>query len=91
MKRYSDLEVDLLIDEISAAALEAIEREAAALQAELAMKREMERWRMEAETYMQEIANTKRLGIKNTVLTALIGVLGGMAIGVCGSLLLGGR
>jgi hypothetical protein len=43
MKLWSDLEVETLIDEISEAALAAVEREAAAL-------REAQQWRIEAET-----------------------------------------
>ncbi|MDR2728889.1 MAG: hypothetical protein LBB56_07130, partial [Chitinispirillales bacterium] len=64
MKLYSDLEVDILIDDISEAAYEAIEQAAAeasraaalaALEREGAAIREAQRWRLEAELRQQAI------------------------------------
>ena len=97
MKRYSDYEIDLLIDDLTEAALEAIEqaageaakaavlsmveREAEALQAELAMRRDMELWRMEAEAYKQEIVKTKRNGIRNAIIVGLSCFIGGSILG----------
>ena len=95
MKLWSDLEVELLIDEISEAAIEAIEqaaaeaaraaalasieREALLLQAEALALREAQRWKLEAET-------ARRNGIKNAILAGVIFFVGGLAVGVCGTL-----
>ena len=96
MRFWSDLEVELLIDEISEAALEAIEQAAgeaaraavlAMLEREAAALRESQHWRLEAEMNLQAI----QAGRKNTVLAVLIGVLGGLAVGVGGTLIIGGR
>ena len=100
MKRYSDLEVDILIDDISVAAYEAIEQAAAeaaraaalaALEREAAALREMQRWRIEAEIRQQTITENKKAGRKNTLLAAVIGILGGLAVGIGGTLIIGGR
>jgi len=98
MRLYSGSEIDLLIDEISEAAYEAIEqaageaaraaflasleREALLLQARAQQQREAERWRIEAENNLLAIKAAKRTGVKNTVLGVAIGVLGGLAVGV---------
>ena len=103
-KRYSDLEVEVLIDDISEAAYEAIEQAAAeavrasalaALEREATLLREAAhqqaealRWRQEAELRQQVITETKRAGRKNTLLAAVIGVLGGLALGVGGMMLM---
>jgi len=100
MRFWSDLEVELLIDEISEAALEAIEQAAgeaaraavlAMLEREAAALRESQHWRLEAEMNLQAIQAAKQAGRKNTVLAVLIGVLGGLAVGVGGTLIIGGR
>ena len=100
MRFYSDSEIDLLIDDISEIAKKAIERAAAeaaraaalaAVEREAAALREAERWRMQAEFNLREIEAAKKTGRKNTLLAALIGVLGGLAIGVTGTLIIGGR
>ena len=103
---YSDLEIDYLaeldtlIDEISEAALEAIEQAAgeaaraavlSMLERELIALGEANRWRMEAEANLQAIALTKQAGRKNIVLGVVIGILGGLALGVGGTLIIGGR
>ena len=99
MKFWSDLEVDTLIDEISEAAHEAIEQAAgeaaraaalAALEREAVLVRELQRWRVEAEIRQQTIAETKKAGVKNTVLAAVICLIGGLAVGVGGTLIIGG-
>ena len=81
---YSDLEIELLIDEISEAALEAIEQaeaeaaRAAALAAverEAGALREAERWRLEAET-------ARKNGIRNMIITGLACLLGGFVAGI---------
>jgi len=83
-KYYSDLEVDLLIGELTEAALEAIEQAAgeaaraafmASLEREAAALREAQRWRFEAETVRQA-------GIKNSFLVGAICFVGGLAVGV---------
>jgi DNA-binding transcriptional MerR regulator len=103
---YSDSEVeclaelDRLIDEISGAALEAIERasaeaaraaalaalerEALLLQAKALALREAQRWQLEAEA-------ARRNGRKNAVIAGLVCCLGGLAVGVGGTLIIGGR
>ena len=100
MRLYSDFEIDLLIDDLSAAAKEAIEkvaaesakaaalasveREAALLQEKAAAMREVQRWRNEAETAKKDM---KKIGFY----TMVIGLIGGLALGVGGSLIIGGR
>ena len=100
MRFWSDLEVELLIDEISDAALEAIEQAAGEaakaavltmLEREAAALREAQRWRLESEMLSQEITQTKRTGRKNTVIGVLIGIFGGLVVGVTGTLIIGGR
>jgi hypothetical protein len=107
MRLYSDLEINLLIDEISEAALEAIEqaageaakavvltvieREAAAMREAAKQQAEALRWRLEAEASYKEIAKTKRTGIKNAIITGAVCLLGGLAIGAGGAFMLGGR
>ena len=97
MKRYSDSEVDFLIDEISEAAIEAIEKAAAeaaraaalaSFERELTAIREAQRWRVEAEANLQAIAEAKNAGKKNTVIAVLIGVLGGLIVGGIGGAML---
>ena len=100
MKRYSDYEIDILIDDLTEAAIEAIERaaveaaraavlasverEATLLQEKAAAIREASRWRNEAETAKKDM---KKIGFY----TMVIGLIGGLALGVGGSLIIGGR
>ena len=97
---YSGSEVDLLIGEISVAAYEAIEQAAgeaaraaflASVEREAAALREAERWRLEAEANLLAIKAAKRKGVKNTILGVAIGILGGLAVGIGGTLIIGGR
>jgi len=97
-KLYSDYEIEILIDDLTEAALDAIEqaageaakaavlsmveREAVALQAELAMRREMERWKMEAEVNKQEIIKTKSNGIRNAIIVGLVCLGSGFITGI---------
>jgi hypothetical protein len=92
--------VDILIDDLSLAAYEAIETAAAeaaraaalaALEREVAAIREAQHWRIEAEIRQQTIAETQKAGRKYTLLAALFGILGGLAVGVGGTLIIGGR
>ena len=95
MRRYSDLEIDTLIDDISEAAHEAIEIAAAeaaraaalaALEREAAALREAARWRVEAELRQQAAAEAKKAGRKNAVIAALAGILCGLAAGIGGTM-----
>jgi hypothetical protein len=92
--------VDLLIGEISEAAYEAIEQAAgeaaraaflASVEREAAALCEAERWRLEAEANLLAMKAAKRNGIKNTILGVAIGILGGLAVGIGGTLIIGGR
>jgi len=96
-KRYSDFEIDLLIDDLTGAAIEAIERaaaeaakaaalasierEAALLQEKAAAMREAQRWRMEAETIRKDMS-------KAGLIAGIVGLLGGLTLGISGALLL---
>ena len=104
---YSDLEVNELIDEVSQAALEAIEqaageaakaaviasleREAAALREAARQQADAARWRIEAELKQKVITETKKEGTKNAVITGLICFLGGLAVGIGGTLAIRGN
>ena len=97
MRYWSDLEIDLLIEEISEAAYEAmeqaaseaaraailasLEREAAALRELGHQQAEALRWRVEAELQQQAAIQARQAGRKNTLLAALIGIFGGLVIG----------
>jgi hypothetical protein len=61
-----------------------VEREAILL-------RETQRLRNETEVLAQEIKQEKRNGIKNTVLGIVFGILGGLAVGVGGTIIIGSR
>ena len=104
MRRYSDSEVDLLIDDLTEAALEAIEqaageaakaaalamleREATALREAAKQHDEAQRWRLEAEANLQAITEAKKAGRKNAIIAGLVCFLGGLFIGVSGTLLI---
>ena len=84
MKFWSDLEVELLIDEISEAALEAIEQAAgeaaraavlAMLEREAAALRQAQMLRIEAE-------QMRKTGVRNAVITGLVCFVGGLVTGV---------
>ena len=100
-KRYSDLEVDcpaaldLLIDELTEAAHEAIEQAAgeaaraaalAALEREVVLSREVYRWKTEAETHKKALGDMKKAGRKNAIIAGLACFLGGLALGVSGTI-----
>jgi len=100
MRLYSDYEIDILIDDITEAALEAIEQAAgeaakaaalSMLEREAAALREASRWRIEADKNLLEIQAVKKEGRKNILLAAVIGILGGLVLGVSGTLIIGGR
>jgi len=88
----------LLIEEIREAAHEAIEQAAgeaaraaflASVEREAAALREAQRWRVEAHNNFLEIQAAKTAGRKNTLLAVAIGILGGLVIGVSGTLIIG--
>jgi amino acid transporter len=61
-----------------------VEREAALLQ-------ETQRWRLEANTLSQGLSQVRQAQRKNVLLAVLISTLGGLALGVGGTLIIGGR
>jgi hypothetical protein len=100
MRLFSESEVDLRRDDITTAAVEAIEqaaaeaakaaaiagieREGILVQERAAAVREANHWKTEFKT-------AKGRGVKNMVITGVVCLLGGLAIGIGGGLLLGGR
>ena len=94
--------MDLLIEELSTAAYEAIEqaageaakaaflvsleREAAAYREAANQQAEATRWRLEAENRQQAFAKEKKAMWKRVLYAALIGVLCGLAVGIGGTL-----
>jgi hypothetical protein len=99
MRLYTDLEVDILIDDISQAAYEAIEQAAgeaakaailAGLERETTAIREAQHWRLEAELRQKTITETKKAGVKNAVITGLVCFVSGLAVGAGGVIIIGG-
>ena len=106
-RQYSDYEIDLLIDalteaaheEIQKAAAEAakeavlsvIEREAAAMREATLQQAEALRWRLEAELQLKAVKEAKKAAIKNAIIAGAACLLSGLAIGICGTIYLGGR
>jgi len=104
---YSEYEIDLLIEalteaaheEIQKAAAEAakeavlsvIEREAAAMREATLQQAEALRWRLEAERQMKAVKEAKRAGIKNAIIAGAACLLSGLVLGVGGTIILGGR
>jgi hypothetical protein len=100
MRLFSESEVDLLIDDLTGAAVEAIEqaaaeaakaaavagseREGVLVQERAAALREAKYWKTESRA-------AKGRGVKNMVITGVVCLLGGLAIGIGGGLMLGGR
>jgi len=106
-RQYSEYEIDLLIDalteaaheEIQKAAAEAakeavlsvIEREAAAMREATLQQAEALRWRLEAELQLKAVKEAKRVGIKNAVIAGAVCLFGGLVVGISGTIYLGGR
>jgi hypothetical protein len=104
---YSEYEIDLLIDALTEAAheeiqkvaaeaakeavLSVIEREAAAIREATLQQAEALRWRLEAELQLKAVKEAKRIGIKNAIITGAACLLSGLVIGVSGTIILGGR
>ena len=83
--------MDILIDDISFAAYEAIEQAAAeaaraaalaALNREAAAIREAHKWRTEAEKKEMEVKAVKRTGVKNAVIAGAVCLFCGFAVGI---------
>jgi nucleoid DNA-binding protein len=107
MRLYNEYEIDLLIDalteaaheEIQKAAAEAakeavlsvIEREAVAMREATLQQAEALRWRLETERQIKAVKEAKRIGIKNAIISGAACLLSGLAIGICGTIYLGGR
>jgi len=99
--------VDTLIEELTEAALEAIEqaaaeaakamalsmleREAAAMREATLQQAEALRWRLEAERQIKAVKDAKRVGIKNAIIAGAVCLLGGLVIGISGTIYFGGR
>jgi hypothetical protein len=97
---YSDLEVNELIDEVSQAALEAIEEAAgeaakaavlSVIEREAEALREAQKWRTQAEINAMAVKEAKKNGTKKTIITGLVCLLGGLVLGVGGTLIIGGK
>ena len=100
MRFYSDSEIDLLIEEITEAAHEAIEQAAgeaaraaviSMLEREVEAYREAQRWRLEAEANLLAITQAKKAGVKNAILAGAICIVTGFVLGAGGTLIIGGR
>jgi hypothetical protein len=83
-------ELDTLIEELTVAAIEAIEQAAAeaakaatlaAAEREAVLLGEVQHWRFEANMRLEAIAEAKKAGVRNTVLGTVIGVLVGLVAG----------
>ena len=92
---YSDSEIDLLIDDLTVAALEAIEQAAgeaaraaflASLEREAAAMREAARQQAEALRWQNEAEIIRKAGIKNNILVGVICFVGGLFVGVAGTI-----
>ena len=93
MKRYSELEVDTLIEDLTGAAHEAIEQaaaEAAKSVALASLEREAAAIR-EAQRLQGENSRLKQSRVKTAVITGVICFFGGLAVGAGGVLIIGGR
>ena len=91
MRYYSDLEVELLIDDLTVIALEAIEQAAGeaaraaflqSLEREAEAMREAARQQAEAQRLRSEAEILRRAGIRNAVITGIVCFLGGLVIGI---------
>ncbi|WP_461257725.1 ABC transporter permease [Treponema sp. R80B11-R83G3] len=80
-----------MIDEVSAAALEAIEKAAgeaakaavlSVIEREAAALHEAEKWRIQADINALKVKETKKAGIQFSIITGLVCLLGGFAVGL---------
>ncbi|GHU77986.1 hypothetical protein FACS189462_1380 [Spirochaetia bacterium] len=92
MRQFSELEVDTLIEDLTAAAEEAIEKaaaEAAKAAALASIDAQAKAW-AEAQHWQGEYTEAKRQGIKNAVIAGVICFFSGLAIGAGGVLIIQG-
>jgi hypothetical protein len=92
MKRYSELEVDTLIEDLTGAAHEAIEQaaaEAARAAALASLEREAAAMR-EAQRLQGENSRLKKSRVKTAIVTGVICFFGGLAVGAGGIAILQG-
>jgi len=94
---YSDLEVELLIDDLTVIALEAIEQAAGeaaraaflqSLEREAEAMREASRQQAEVQRLRSETEILRRAGIRNNVLIGVLCFIGGLAVGAVGTILI---
>jgi hypothetical protein len=92
MRRYSELEIDTLIEDLSEAAKEAIDQaaaEAARAAALASLDREMAAL-SEAQRLQGENSRLKQSRVKTAVITGVVCFFGGLAIGAGGIAILQG-
>ena len=94
---YTDSEVDLLIDAISEAALEAIEQAAgeaakaavlSMVEREVALLKAQAALQKDVDTLKNEMRLAKKAGFRNTLIAGLACFLGGLVIGAVGTILI---
>jgi hypothetical protein len=93
MRQYSELEVDVLIEDLSEAAKEAIEQaagEAARAAALASLNREMAAM-AEAQRLQGENGRLKQSRVKTAVITGVVCFFGGLAVGAGTTAILAGR
>ena len=93
MKRYSEYEMDTLIEDLTGAAHEAIEKaaaEAARAAALASLERELAAV-SEAQRLQGANSRLKQSRVKTAIVTGVICFFGGLAIGAGGVLIIGGR
>jgi hypothetical protein len=93
MKRYSEFEVDTLIEDLSEAAKEAIDQaagEAARAAALASLDREMAAM-AEAQRLQSESSRLKQSRVKTAVVTGVVCFFGGLAIGAGTTAIFAGR
>ena len=97
MRFYSDSEIELLIEDLTEAALEAIEQAAAeaaraayleGVEREAEVLRETARHQAEALRFRNEAEQLRRAGIRNGILIGVLSFIGGVLIGVTGTLII---
>ena len=92
-RQYSESEVDTLIEDLTGAAHEAIEQaaaEAARAVALATLERELAAV-SEAQRLQSENGRLKQSRVKTAIVTGVICFFGGLAVGVGGVLIIGGR
>jgi hypothetical protein len=100
MKHFTESEVDTLIEDLTVAAEEAIEKAAAeaakaavlaGLEREAASLAQAHYWAKETQRWEGEYRNTKKSGIRNAMITGVVCFLSGIVIGAGSIFIIGGR